>query len=439
MRFSAWKSLTGQANAIDHEAEGEAVKKIAEPVPVLAAVDNYINRLSADGAYADQQAVLIQTLSGRVLADYNSDRPLNPASVMKLATSYLALKHFGPDYRFKTVIFTNGLIDPEQQTLLGDLIIESEGDPNFTFIDAHTMAAQLRSQGIRRVEGALRLQGPFRFRHRSSTEFAYARWKQILGLNFAKEPAAQPDVDKAERLVLATHESQTVRELLLYMNAHSDNFYADQLGAAMGGPSVLQTELMTEFHLNNDTLCINYCSGLDYNRITPRASIAILHKMINLLGTHQLRIEDIMPVAGVDSGTLLTRLRQPGVVGSVVAKTGTLNNTDRGVSTLQGVIYTEKYGPLLFAIFNMGGGVHYFRRQQDRFLMEAMAELETTLQAVRTDNILAPEQEQGAELVMARSRPRGRVHARRAVMRSRQARAAKQVRRGKPVTRSRTR
>src|SRR5437667_5495675 len=74
----------------------------AEALPTLAAVENYLNRLISAGCPSSAQAVLIQTLDGKVLVDHNADTPLNPASVMKLSTSYLALKHFGPDYRFKT-------------------------------------------------------------------------------------------------------------------------------------------------------------------------------------------------------------------------------------------------------------------------------------------------------------------------------------------------
>src|SRR5437879_6256735 len=70
----------------------------AEPAaaPKLAAVENYLRRLVSAGCPSTTQGILIQTLDGKVLAEYNAETPLNPASVMKLATSYLALKHFGP-------------------------------------------------------------------------------------------------------------------------------------------------------------------------------------------------------------------------------------------------------------------------------------------------------------------------------------------------------
>jgi len=73
---------------------------------------------------------------------------------------------------------------------------------------------------------------------------------------------------------------------------------------------------------------------------------------------------DIMPVAGVDKGTLERRFDTDFARGSVVGKTGTLGNTDGGVSSLAGEIQT-KNGKLLFVIFNQRGGVNRFRAFQN--------------------------------------------------------------------------
>ncbi|MEW6736721.1 MAG: D-alanyl-D-alanine carboxypeptidase [Acidobacteriota bacterium] len=403
--------------------QAESLVKTVKAAPPLAALDDYLGRLVSDGRYPSQQAVLIEKLDGEVLAEYNADTPLNPASVIKLAVSYLVLKHFGPEHRFKTVAYTTGVIDEAKQTLYGDLVIESDGDPNFRIADAVTLANSIRSQGIKRIEGELLVKGPMRLRHSSSSEYAFNKLKTTLGLTFPKagatltrtvEPLANNNAEP-KRILLGEHFSAPLKELLLYMNAHSDNYYAEQLGRVLGGPEVVQEELLAEFRLRPEALYISHTSGLNYNRITPRALLAILQKTINLLKGYDMRIENIMPVAGVDSGTLILRLRQPGMMGGVVAKTGTLTSTDNGVSTLAGVIYSERYGPLLFAIFNMGGGVHYFRHHQDLFLSQAMAELGSNCLAVRSENILAPEQPE--EEVASRS-----VRKRRATYKPRRAR-----------------
>jgi D-alanyl-D-alanine carboxypeptidase len=96
-----------------------------------------------------------------------------------------------------------------------------------------------------------------------------------------------------------------------------------------------------------------------------------------------------MPVAGVDSGTLRTRLDREDVRGSVIAKTGTLVSIDNGVSTLVGIAYTRAHGPLLFAVFNSGGNVHAYRRLQDQFIERLIADEGGALSARRNEDALA--------------------------------------------------
>jgi D-alanyl-D-alanine carboxypeptidase len=76
---------------------------------------------------------------------------------------------------------------------------------------------------------------------------------------------------------------------------------------------------------------------------------------------------DIMPVAGVDKGTLEERFDSDFARGSVVGKTGTLGRTDGGASALAGEINTRN-GKLLFVIFNQKGSVARFRSFQNSFV-----------------------------------------------------------------------
>ena len=76
---------------------------------------------------------------------------------------------------------------------------------------------------------------------------------------------------------------------------------------------------------------------------------------------------DIMPVAGVDKGTLENRFDTDFSTGSVVGKTGTLGNTDGGVSSLAGEINTRG-GKMLFVIFNQRGSVSRFRSFQNNYV-----------------------------------------------------------------------
>ena len=80
---------------------------------------------------------------------------------------------------------------------------------------------------------------------------------------------------------------------------------------------------------------------------------------------------DIMPVAGIDPGTLEDRFTGPAWRGSVIAKTGTLIRTDGGASSLVGQMRTARGEVLLFVIFNQRGSVLRFRANQDYLVMQA--------------------------------------------------------------------
>jgi D-alanyl-D-alanine carboxypeptidase len=76
---------------------------------------------------------------------------------------------------------------------------------------------------------------------------------------------------------------------------------------------------------------------------------------------------DVMPVAGLDSGTLVGRFSADYARGSVIGKTGTLARTDGGVSALAGEINTRR-GRFLFVIFNQRGSVARFRDFQNQYV-----------------------------------------------------------------------
>lgn len=72
--------------------------------------------------------VKAMTLSGKVIADYNSTKRFIPASNVKVLSTGLAMDKFGPDYRFDTILGYNGTV--EDGLLTGDLYIMGTGDPS---------------------------------------------------------------------------------------------------------------------------------------------------------------------------------------------------------------------------------------------------------------------------------------------------------------------
>ena len=100
------------------------------------------------------QGVLVETLDGKVVMEQAANQQYNPASVVKLATAFHALQTFGPNYRFSTVVWTNGTFDQTTGTITGDLIISGR-DPSFHYEHAVAVARELNRLGVRTVTGDL--------------------------------------------------------------------------------------------------------------------------------------------------------------------------------------------------------------------------------------------------------------------------------------------
>src|SRR5947207_7216635 len=80
---------------------------------------------------------------------------MNPASVMKLVTTFAALEILGRDYRCKTEAELGGAI--LNRPLKGHLILKGYGDPNITVEQGQAFMAALRANGLDAIDGDLAL------------------------------------------------------------------------------------------------------------------------------------------------------------------------------------------------------------------------------------------------------------------------------------------
>jgi D-alanyl-D-alanine carboxypeptidase/D-alanyl-D-alanine-endopeptidase (penicillin-binding protein 4) len=373
------------------------VRKLVQRPTVLSqlqAVEVLKTAVQAQGQNFDLQGILIESLDGRqTLASENADSRFNPASVMKLATSLAALSKLGPDFRYRTDVLADGRIDLKARRLEGDLVIKGAADPMFALADAQELARKLTGMGVVRVSGGLRLAGPFYYfatgyHSNLSLETSATKLRDVLrraGIKIDGPTVFGP----AGGEPLLSHYSDRLLHLLLYQNAHSSNAIAEVVGESVGGPQAIQEFLIREVGLREEDIYVGRASGLEVNRITPRASLRVLRALMTLLSDHGLKPEDVMPIAGIDSGTLMSRFSGEGIRGSVIAKTGTLVSIDNGVSTLAGIAHTRTGGTLLFAIFNSNGGVRAYRKIQDQFLTQVIEEEGGGVQCSPTEDRLA--------------------------------------------------
>jgi D-alanyl-D-alanine carboxypeptidase/D-alanyl-D-alanine-endopeptidase (penicillin-binding protein 4) len=169
--------------------------------------------------------------------------------------------------------------------------------------------------------------------------------------------------------LLLTQKSSTLVDILKVLLCYSNNFMADRIGEALGGPESVRQQLISSFHFAPDDLKIATLSGLGVNRVSPRAMMKIYRALLDELKKHKVSPAAIMPVAGIDPGTLEDRFTGLAWRGSVIAKTGTLIRTDGGASSLVGQMRTANGEVLLFVIMNQRGSVWRFRENQDYLVM----------------------------------------------------------------------
>ncbi len=362
----------------------ETTKSTLMVVPLVPArlntvsESNYLNQLAIRGYRLETQGLLIESMDGsKVFAELNSNTAFNPASVIKLATSFAALSKFGPEHQFETAVYADGSLDKKTRTLKGDLVLMSEGDPTLNTTDVNRLIRQVIKSGISRVTGDLVISGPLAFGASFTTDSAIKALKfsiRKLGLRIGGE-TKKKEIEKPDGEHVASLVSKSLRSILFFQNAHSSNPIAERVGNAVGGPAAVEHFLEEQVGIPAPDVYITRTSGLDFNRITAQGTVQLLRQMAKWLETNGMLPQDIMPVAGIDPGTLHARFTSEPYRGGIVAKTGTLPGTDGGVSTLAGILYSRDSGPLIFAIFNTKANVNTSRRLQDGLLKAFVAEL----------------------------------------------------------------
>lgn len=116
--------------------------------------EEFLTALAQAGIPPDHVAIMIQPLDAvEPVLSHNADAALNPASVMKLVTSFAALNQLGPSYAWRTDVWADGNV--VDGVLTGNLVIKGHGDPTLTLERMWLLQRTVRAHGIRHVYGNL--------------------------------------------------------------------------------------------------------------------------------------------------------------------------------------------------------------------------------------------------------------------------------------------
>jgi D-alanyl-D-alanine carboxypeptidase/D-alanyl-D-alanine-endopeptidase (penicillin-binding protein 4) len=331
------------------------------------------------------QGVLVRAEDGTILASLNAERSVHPASITKIATSLALLKMLGPGRRFETRIAATGPL--RQGVLEGDLLVDADGDPTLVFENAFLILLRLHDLGVRRVLGRLAVRGPLIFDWQPDGEGRTIKQTLEGHGGIAAWPAvaaAQPEATRTspQELALAfgakgvgqdgagrpllVHRSGPLIRIVKILNCYSNNVFhpfSDRIGGPEAVERIARDSVAAE--LRSQIVIDNAAGAGETNRLSPRATVALLDALERELAPHGFGLVDVLPVNRIDPGTLRDRLAP----GMVVGKTGTFGSL--GASALAGVVRTKRWGRVTFAILDRGVAVPTAHRRQDG-LVEAL-------------------------------------------------------------------
>ena len=147
LRFSygllvlAGMSFNAAAQALPKEVS-QALARAGVPASAMSIVVQLVPAAPTATPSATQKQPLLK---------HRADASVNPASVMKLITTYAALDQLGADFTWKNRVYIDGNL--EGGALQGNLIIRGSGDPKFVFERIEELFRQVQAKGVRVVRG----------------------------------------------------------------------------------------------------------------------------------------------------------------------------------------------------------------------------------------------------------------------------------------------
>ena len=108
--------------------------------------------LARNGVPREAMVAWVQEVdSARPRLAWQADKPVNPASLMKLVTTYAALELLGPAFSWSTPVWLQGPVS--NGVLNGDLVIKGNGDPKLVLERMWLLMRRVQQAGVREIRG----------------------------------------------------------------------------------------------------------------------------------------------------------------------------------------------------------------------------------------------------------------------------------------------
>lgn len=116
---------------------------------------DYTGALMRSGIPSGSVSFYVQAVNGAMpLVNTNASRSQNPASVIKLITSFAALKTLGPDYHWTTELLSQG--SPDAAGVLHQPVyLKGSGDPQLVIEKIDELTQNLAKNGVKQVDAPI--------------------------------------------------------------------------------------------------------------------------------------------------------------------------------------------------------------------------------------------------------------------------------------------
>ncbi|NJS37607.1 MAG: hypothetical protein HC765_16305 [Brachymonas sp.] len=147
-----------------------AISVIVQALPNPSNPTSAFSTSSVPAVATSAPAAISLPSPAALLINHRPDASMNPASVMKLITTYAALDLLGSDFTWKNRVYIDGTVS--EGVLTGNLILRGSGDPKLVLERMEDLFKQVQAKGVREVRGDILLdRSVFDVPDKSAAEF----------------------------------------------------------------------------------------------------------------------------------------------------------------------------------------------------------------------------------------------------------------------------
>lgn len=149
---------TASKSATVRRASADTVDLAAARTGLPASVTAALRRANVPLSAASFYVVKVGAPQARV--SWNAETPMNPASTMKVVTTFAGLQLLGPDYRWLTSLYADS--EPAADgTIRGNVYLRGRGDPKLVPEEMAKLVASARNAGATTIDGDVVLDRSF--------------------------------------------------------------------------------------------------------------------------------------------------------------------------------------------------------------------------------------------------------------------------------------